>query len=183
LSIETGRDACVNHHEQGGEARRWLVAMTQPHREAVAVEHLIRQDFTTYCPMVLKRVRHARQMRDVRRPLFPGYVFIAYDAGLRWQAVRSTIGVRTLVRRGDEPDFLDGAFVAALQAREREGVIVKPSAPFDVGQSVSITHGPLANLVGEIVELRESERVMILLKLMGQHVRTILGTDVLRAAE
>jgi transcriptional antiterminator RfaH len=46
-----------------------------PHREHVAIENLTRQKFVVYCPMELKRIRHARRTQDVVRPLFPGYIF------------------------------------------------------------------------------------------------------------
>ena len=156
---------------------RWLVAMTQPHREAVAIAHLQRQKFQVYCPMVRKRIRHARRTMDVNRPLFPGYVFIAAEAKKRWQAIGSTVGLRTLIRCGDAPGYLDGTFVDALRERETDGVVVKPLSPFQPGQRVSITYGPFANLIGEIVAMRDNERVMILLRLMGQEVKTLIGTE------
>ena len=159
--------------------KRWLVAMTQPHREALALSHLERQQLTTYCPLVLKRIRHARRSLDVKRPLFPGYIFIGYQPNVRWQAIRSTVGIRTIIKRGDEPDFLDGTFVDALREREADGVIAKPETEFKPGQSVSITHGPLANLIGEVIEMREKERILILFHLMGQEVKTLINAETL----
>ena len=158
---------------------RWLVAMTQPHREAIAISNLERQTFRVYCPMVRKRIRHARRSMDVERPLFPGYVFVAFEAEKRWQAIRSTVGLRSLVRCGDAPGYLDGAFVKALREREIDGIVVSPPSPFQPGQSVDITYGPFANLVSEIIAMRDNERVMILLQLMGREVKTMIGTDAL----
>ena len=83
------------------------------------------------------------------------------------------------IKRGDVPDLLDGAFVDALRAREADGVIAKPQQQFKPGQSVSITHGPLANLIGEVLEMRDKERILILLKLMGQEVKTLISAETL----
>ena len=166
-------------HTEYKSVDRWLVAMTHPRRETVAIANLERQTFRVYCPMVRKRIRHARRSMDVERPLFPGYVFVAFEANKRWQAIRSTVGLRTLVRCGDAPGYLDGAFVSALREREIDGVVVSPPSLFRPGQSVDIAYGPFANLVGEIIELRDNERVMILLKLMGREVKTMIGTDAL----
>lgn len=161
------------------QPRRWLVAMTKPHREALALSHLDRQEFTTYCPLIIKRIRHARRSMDVKRPLFPGYIFIGFEPNARWQAIRSTVGISAIIKRGDAPDFLDGSFVDALRAREADGVIAKPEAQFKPGQSVSITHGPLAHLIGEVLEMRDKERILILLQLMGQEVKTLVSAEVL----
>ena len=144
------------------------------------MQHLERQAFSAYCPMVSKRVRHARKSMDVRRPLFPGYVFVVHDPQTRWQSIRSTFGVRTLISRGDEPSLLDGRFVEELRTREVDGLIARPTSPFKVGQVVRISHGAFADIVGEIIELRDDQRVMMLLDLLGGKVKTMVATDRIR---
>jgi transcriptional antiterminator RfaH len=56
----------------------WFVLSTHPHREAWALENLSRQQFNVYCPMIVKRVRHARRTYDALRPFFPGYIFVEH---------------------------------------------------------------------------------------------------------
>jgi transcriptional antiterminator RfaH len=170
-----GMESCEPQRHQN-----WLVVMTQPQREKLALEHLNRQNFDTYCPVVLKRVRHARRSMDVQRPLFPGYVFVGFDPDMRWHAVRSTVGTRGLILEGNQPGLLDGAFIDGLRAREVDGVIASTEVQFTQGQSVSLTSGPLADLIGQIVEMRDSERVMILLSIMGQEVKTLVAADKLQ---
>ena len=76
---------------------RWYAAYTQPRNEALAIEHLARQGFDVYCPRYQKRRSHAGKIDLVASPLFPRYVFIAFDPeAARWQA------------------FLDDRFKAAL---------------------------------------------------------------------
>lgn len=182
-------ESCADQHQTAFDdavsepksQSRWLVAMTRPHKESLALERLGQQNFETYCPLVNKRVRHARRAFDARRPLFPSYVFILYRPELRWQAIRSTIGVRSIVGRGDEPSLLDGRFVEALRAREVDGVVASPSTPFEVGQKVSITRGAFADIVAEIVELRDERRVLLLLDLLGGKVKTMVSSDAIQA--
>ena len=47
---------------------------TQPNREDLAVVHLERQGFDVWLPRIERIIRHARQAKSVRRPLFPGYL-------------------------------------------------------------------------------------------------------------
>lgn len=146
----------------------WLVINTQPRREASATVNLERQGFTVYCPMVSKRIRHARRVYDAPRPLFPLYVFVEYEtAKFHWRKILSTYGVRSVVRNGDTPSLLDGAIVEGLKSREVDGIVRKPDTPFVVGQQVVLQSGPLDGLIGQIIEMREKDRLVVLLDLLN----------------
>jgi len=68
----------------------WAVVNTQPHRERIALENLARQAFKAYCPLVRRRVRHARREHDALRPLFPGYLFVHLSPQTpRWRPIWS----------------------------------------------------------------------------------------------
>ncbi len=162
----------------------WLVVNTQPHKEMYALENLERQGFTVYCPKIVKRVRHARRAHDARRPLFPSYLFvsIATTQG-RWRPVQSTFGVRSIVFQGEQPGLIPSTFVDSLRSREVDGVVVKPPQRFHVGQSVSVQGGPLDGMAGDILELREKDRVLVLLSLMSQAVKLHVEADNLRPCD
>lgn len=152
---------------------RWIVATTHPHSEAIAREHLERQGFTVYCPMIRKRRSHARRVDTVLRPLFPGYIFVNRTGGPGiWRPIQSTTGVRSIVRFGEEPAVLDASFIEALQAREEDGAIIRPPTPFVVGQQVQIEGGPFDGLLARILSLNDRERITVLLDVMNRGVRT-----------
>jgi transcriptional antiterminator RfaH len=150
----------------------WAVAATHPHREALASENLTRQGFTSYCPVIMRRVRHARRAYDSVKPLFPGYLFIGLE---NWQTqlrpLSSTLGIRTLVMSGGRPATLPAGFVENLRAREIDGRIAKPERAFQIGQTVTIQNGPFDGLIGQIVGLRENDRVLVLLDLLKRATR------------
>ncbi len=94
---------------------RWVAINTHPHRESVAVENLARQKFNVYCPTERRRVRHARRVQDVTRPIFPGYVFAEVAPDLaHWRSILSTYGVRAVIRYGDRPAFVEAGFIEGL---------------------------------------------------------------------
>ena len=157
------------HHDP---TMRWAAINTHPHREHIAVEHLTRQDFKVYCPRELKRIRHARQVQDVLRPLFPGYVFAQVSPELTmWRPILSTYGVRALVRTGDRPAFIEGGFIEGLRAREIDGVIAKPATPYQLGQEVRLSGGPFDGIIGRIIEMSDKDRLVLLTNLLQQDVR------------
>jgi transcriptional antiterminator RfaH len=159
-------------------SRKWLVVNTLAHQETYACEHLLRQNFRVYCPMITKRIKHARSVHDAARPLFPGYIFVEHRLQQpSWRPILGTRGVRSVVRTGERPSLLCGSFIEGLKARESGGVIRKPAAPLQVGQHVAVQGGPLDGFAGLIIELRENDRVLVLLDLLNRPTRTSVPAD------
>ncbi len=153
-------------------AMRWIAINTHPHREAIAIENLLRQKFAVYCPMELRRIRHARRTQDATRPLFPGYIFAAVMPDLAlWRPILSTYGVRTMVRSGDRPAFVDSGFIQGLKNREIDGVIARPLRGYEIGQDVRLNGGPFDGLIATIIEMGERDRLVLLTSLLNQTVR------------
>ena len=133
--------------------------------------------------MIVKRIKHARRVHDAKRPLFPGYIFVERPAQRHlWRPLLGTLGVRSVVRNGEIPSLLPAGFVESLKAREIDGAIQKPEMPFQPGQSVTINGGPFDGLVGQILEIRESDRVLLLLNLLSQQTRVHVEAKMLRSA-
>ncbi|MDX2156960.1 MAG: transcription termination/antitermination NusG family protein [Hyphomicrobiaceae bacterium] len=152
--------------------KSWVAINTHPHKEHLALMNLQRQSFAVYCPMLQRRVRHARRERLVLRPMFPGYVFAAVERSLAlWRPMLSTFGVRSVVRSGDQLSFLPRGLVEALQEREIDGAIVKPVSPYKVGQVVRIAQGPFDGLIATIVEMDDRDRLVVLMDLLNRPVK------------
>jgi len=160
----------------------WLVVNTHPQRETLAVSNLRNQGYEVYCPVLRKQTRHARCVRETLAPLFPGYVFVQWHtSAMRWRPILSTLGVRAIVRNGDDPSLLSGAVVAALKAREKDGVITRPALPREVGDMVRLAHGPFEGIAGEIIELGERDRLIVLMNLLNRSTKVTVSEDQLEA--
>lgn len=159
------------------QSGRWGVINTHPHKEAFAIENLQRQNFQTYCPLVQKRIKHARREEDVLRPLFPSYVFVQIDVTAhRWRSISSTFGVRALVSFGERLSFLHDDFINSLRARQVDGVIVRPESPYVVGQKVKVAGGAFDGLVATIIEMKEKDRLVVLMDILNRAVKVKLET-------
>jgi transcriptional antiterminator RfaH len=157
------------------EPDKWIVVSTHPHKEALAIENLQRQDFPAYCPLVRKRIRHARREQDVLRPLFPSYVFVQTDTVMhRWRSLSSTFGVRSLIRCGERLSFIHDDFIRSLKAREIDGAIIRPENPYRVGQEVRVSGGAFDGLVATIIEMNEKDRLVVLMNLLNRPVKVKL---------
>ena len=153
---------------------RWYVAQTHPLSEHMALSHLARQGFQAYLPQYLKRRRHSRRTDIVKRPLFPSYLFIKMDVGrIRWRAIRSTVGIRTLICNGDKPSAVPNGIVEDIRSREDDkGVVpLREPLPFAKGETVRVTHGAICDQVGLFDCASDEERVYVLLDLLGRQLR------------
>jgi transcriptional antiterminator RfaH len=164
-------------------AHDWAVVNTHPHREPIAREHLGRQGFEVYCPMMRRRRTHARRVENVLRPLFPGYVFVHLEPEQTgWRPILSTVGVRALVRFGDRLALLDEPFIRSLREREVDGVIVRrpclrPTSPYRVGQQVRLDGGAFDGVVATILSLDEKDRLVVLMDFLQRGVQARVTAD------
>lgn len=150
----------------------WYVVYTRPREEAIAQENLERQGFATYWPRYRKRTSHARRIMEIPAALFPRYLFARLDlCQSGWRTVRSTRGVVGLVTQGTEPAAVSASLLAGIRAREDENGFVV------LGRQIELKRGQRVQLAGDafkghdlIFEARkDSERVVVLLGLLGRH--------------
>lgn len=164
---------------------RWYVVQSQPNAELKAVAHLNRQGFVTYLPRYLKRRRHARRVDIVAAPLFPRYLFVAIDMkATRWRSIYSTVGVSRMVCNGDLPTPIPNQVVTTLKAREDASGLVRlehqPS--FRVGDKIRVLDGVFADCFALYEGMKDSDRVAILLDLLGRKVRVMVNVESVAAA-
>jgi len=155
----------------------WIAVNCKPHLEGIALASLSRQNFNAYCPMIHKRVHHARRVLDVLRPLFPCYLFVQLDPREQsWRPILGTSGVRTVIRFGEHPSLISKEFIDSLKAREVDGVIVRPASPYRVGHQVRLTSGAFHGLAATIIEMDERDRLKVLIDLLNRKVNVTLST-------
>ena len=161
--------------------RQWYVVHCRVNSEQRAEINLQRQDYEVWLPMYHKTRRHARRVESVLRPLFPRYLFVRLDLSSQpWRPILSTFGVHTIIAGGDGPLAIGDDIIAALQARaDSDGVFEIARSALKPGDQVRVQGGPMADLEGIFQAELDSDRVLILLKLMGREVRvSVAGGDV-----
>jgi transcriptional antiterminator RfaH len=150
---------------------RWYAVHTLPHRELAAAIQLRFQGFQPFVPMHPKTVRHARRFKTIKAPFFPRYLFVCMNlARDRWRPINGTFGVCSLVMAGDLPTPVPHGVVEALTTMTDASGNLSFSTEMRPGQKVRILTGPFADRIGELTRADESDRVQILLDVMGIEV-------------
>jgi len=133
-----------------------------------------RQD--TFLPLYVSRTTIANRVRDTSLPLFPGYVFCRFDAGSR-STVLATSGVIDVVRIGTEPAAIQTCEIEAVQRIVSSKLCTEPYPQLVKGQSVIMTQGPLAGLMGTLTTIRNSFRLVVSVELLCRSVLVEIDRD------
>jgi transcriptional antiterminator RfaH len=159
---------------------QWIVAQTQPRRQALAAEHIKRAGVEVYMPMFAHReTRHAPLKIQY---LFGTYAFVQIEQSWIW--LLGTIGVARVLRDGDSPAKVKGNIIARLKEREdRNGWVTLPVKPeFLVGQPVRLTQGHLEGRIAIYNGSDSLERERVLLNILGRQTNVSVGAGSLIAA-
>jgi transcriptional antiterminator RfaH len=160
----------------------WYLVHTKARQEDTAITNLQRQNFRCYMPMLyVEKVRRGKPV-VVAEPMFPSYVFVQLDTsgqGQSWSPIRSTLGVRELVKFGGYPPKVDVELINALHEREQLQQS-NPQALFAAGDKVVITDGPFAGIEAIYKTADAERRSMILLSMLNKPVSMRIEPSQLR---
>ncbi len=131
------------------------------------------QGFEYFLPKHRKTVRNPRKLVVRDAAFFPGYIFVALDLNRdRWRSVNGTIGVKSLIMRGEVPLPVPQGIVERLQAMtdERDYLRFDGGPDLCVGEDVRIMDGPFADMMGRIGRLDGRHRVQVLIDMIHGRV-------------
>ncbi|MCC4264862.1 transcription/translation regulatory transformer protein RfaH [Oceanimonas baumannii] len=164
----------------------WYLAHCRPREEERALLHLENQDVECFCPLIeVKRI--IRGKRIVRNEaLFSGYLFLR--ANLKETSattLRSTRGVRNLVRFGEKPCVVPDELISELMCRTGDPRLGdKLSDLPSAGDKVSIHSGPFSGMEAIYQEADGDNRAMLLITLLQSQTRgSFANTDFTRLPE
>jgi transcription antitermination factor NusG len=162
----------------------WNVAHVHPNHEGQVARLLALQGIEIYCPrFAAPKGTRPGSVRDGRpRWVFPGYIFFRVPEGFaRWDLVQWASGVRRVLSDDGKPSPVSDAVVARLRTRLAQPAGRRPT--FRRGQPLVIERGPLA-MVDAIFdrELNKSERVQVLVHLLGRPMTVVVDAAILRPA-
>jgi len=161
----------------------WVVVMTKPNCENIAVANLAQQGFTCYSPR-FKEIRPDKV--TLIKPLFPRYIFTLIDKF--WYCIQGTRGVSYLLMGIDAPLQVPALVIDSIRSREDgEGfIMLHPKATiterFNKGDKVRAVEGPFADKLLIYEDMPNKDRVRVLASILGRQVLTTIPEKSLVAA-
>jgi len=181
MRVRDGSPMGAHNQTEGGEAlplleqcdraqitdtgrQQWYALWTHSHCEQLVRSQLDARGFELFFPTVGAWSRRAGVKHRIRRPLFPGYLFLRDQlCGPRYVELLKARGlVGVLGGRNGAPDPIQDSEIDAIRALVLSDLPVSPYPYLRTGQRVRITDGPLANVEGILVDRHEAKGLLVL---------------------
>lgn len=166
---------------------RWYLVQCKPNVAQIAFRNLQNQGFGAFLPLQEITKRKGKTFQRQVRPLFPGYLFaqLNHSEG-PWRQVNNTRGVARLVRLGTEPSVVPNEVVEALMARcDKQSLLRQPSAAqpcqLHAGSQAQVTQGPFSGVIATISDIAPSNRINVLIEIMGQTTKVAINIGALQS--
>ena len=155
-----------NHatQSQGGGHARWYALWTHSHCEQLVRGQLDARGFEVFLPTIYVWSWRAGVKHRIRRPLFPGYLFVRDElSGARYVEVLKARGlVGVLGGQDGGPGEIPENEIDAIRALVNSELPASPYPYLQTGQRVRITDGPLAGVEGILVDRRAGKGLLVL---------------------
>lgn len=160
----------------------WFLAQHKPNSGRIAERNLRLQGFRTFSPIEDSTKRIRGKFVSVIRPLFSGYIFVAFSAAAgHWRAINSTNGITRLVSFGKEPAPVPFDIVSQLMLRCDASGKLLPLNLLKPGDQVRLISGPFTDFLGTIEAMAPERRIWVLMQIMGGETRVEIDGVQLRA--
>ena len=154
----------------------WYAVRVKSNREKSVASSLEGRGYESFLPVYRTRRQWSDRTMDVELPLFAGYVFCRLDPGARLPAL-TIPGVVQFVGIGQFPTRIDDFEIANLQAIASSGLPAAPWPFLRCGQRVRIERGPLREMEGLLVEVKNSFRLVVSVDLLQRSVAAEVDRD------
>ena len=161
---------------------RWYTIRTKPRKETVVEKRLGDLNLEVFLPWLRSRRRIGSRYQWVLVPLFPGYLFCRLDLVLSGKSARYAPGVQDFVKFGSCIAEVGVEIIQNLRDRCPNGV-AEIQRTYRFGEPITIKEGPFSGLEAVFEqEMKGSERVAVLLELLGRQTRLVLSSEMIGPA-
>jgi len=164
--------------------KNWVILFARTGSEeklrGILEENLNADEFLPFVPVKVMPYRRKGVVQEVRKPLFPGYVFIQTGIEPGLIAVRLEGALKSIGRKNKDVysilHYGDVESDVVVREEERlhwerlfdEGFCVKGSVGFIVGDTVRVTSGALMGIESRIKKInRHNREAVVEMKIMG----------------
>jgi transcriptional antiterminator RfaH len=146
---------------------QWYLLQTKPNGHSTACDHLRRQGFDVFLPLIIKTASKSGKFLETKAPLFPGYLFMGTSIDLvPWKSVNGSRGISKAVT-------LDGVYrpvncdiIEGLRCRCDDGGVIQRLNNIVPGDRVKIERGPFAEFICTLESIQDDQRAWVLIDLL-----------------
>src|SRR5438477_6273096 len=128
----------------------WFAVQVRPRHELTTARILRNKGVEEFVPLYNSRRQWSDRQKDVKLPLFTGYVFCKFVAKAKLPVV-TTPGVVRIVGSSKGPIPIADHEIASIQTAAQEPWNVSPHPYLAIGSKVKVEERPVAGLQGILV--------------------------------
>jgi transcription antitermination factor NusG len=152
-----------------GDKFPWFALRVRANFEQLVAVALRHKGYEHFLPLYSTRRQWSDRIKDLKRPLFPGYLFCRFDPAERLPILK-TPSVIGIVGIGKMPIPVEPKELAAVQKIVQSGLASLPWPFPKVGHLVSLEHGPLAGIDGTVLSIKNGYKLVVSITLLQRSV-------------
>ena len=144
----------------------WFIVSTKPKKEFIIKNNFDRMGIHNYLPLFLQEKKKNKQKIKVVVPLFTGYIFARFDVTEKYNKIRYTRGVKSILGNQQYLFSLSEEKIEDMKSREKDGYVTLVQKPkvFKKGDRVLIDEGDFDGWEGIFYEeMPDKQRAVIML--------------------
>ena len=159
----------------------WYLIQTKPNGHSRSSEHLKRQGFEVFLPLIVKTSKKKGKFLDSTTPLFPGYLFIHTSIDpVPWTSINGTRGVSKAVTLDRIYRPVNTHIIEGLKYRCDERGVIQSIKDIEPGDRVKIEAGPFTDFICKVDKIEASRRAWVFINLLKRQIRAEISLDYLQ---
>lgn len=167
------------HYYTESEAWHALYCKSRAEKKVYeAIEHkivnIVLPPIRVFLPLQRVRSRWSDRVKEIERPLFPGYILIkTHMNNVIWRELIITPGVSNLLHVDNKPLIIPQSDIDLIEKLIASSNVFSPCKGFQRGQHVIVKHGALEGVEGILQEINpRTHRLIVNFPLLNRSVRT-----------
>ena len=140
--------------------KKWIAVYTKPRHEKTVENELLKKGFEVYLPILKERRKWSDRKKWVELPLFRSYIFVKTEIK-KSLFVLQTMGVVKVIKFGGEIAVIQNDSIQAIKLMIEGGYMPEAIDYFVKGETVEVKSGPLKGLIGEVIRVDNSDRLLV----------------------
>lgn len=156
----------------------WYLIQTKPNRHKIAQQHLNRQGFKVFLPLVIKTSKKGIKFVNDLKPLFPSYLFLGTGLeSIPWKSINSTRGVSKVITLDGKYRSVASEIIEGIRSRCDQNGVLEKMDMIKANDRAKIERGPFADFICSVEKIDSSNRSWVLIDFLQQRTRTVLSVS------
>jgi transcription antitermination factor NusG len=163
-------EACTKYSPDEAESSPdWFAVQVWARREFLCANQLRSRGYEVFLPHYKESRRWSDRIKVVECPLFAGYVFCRTPHNVAGSII-TTPGVIRIIGDGRRPVAVAREEILAIRCLVDAGMAAQPLPGLHVGQRVRVLDGPLRDVEGVILRIKNRHCLVLSMSLLQRSV-------------